>query len=53
MELASIVDQYYDVFIAKYAESALPGHLKALNAICNCRTPDCGELHVRCPDCNH
>ena len=53
MELASIVDQYYDVFIAKYAESALPGHLKALNAIRNCRTPDCGELHVRCPDCNH
>ena len=55
MELASIVDQYYDVFIAKYAESALPGHLKALNAIRNCRTPDCGELYVRCTDadCNH
>ena len=55
MELASIVDQYYDAFIAKYAESALPGHLKALNAIRNCRTPDCGELYVRCTDadCNH
>lgn len=53
MELASIIDQYYDAFIAKYAQSALPGHFNAMNAIRSCRTPDCGELHVRCPDCNH
>ncbi len=39
MELASIIDQYYDAFIAKYAESALPGHFKAMNAIRSCRTP--------------
>ena len=53
MEMASIINQYYDVFIAKYAETALPGHLTALNAIRRCRTPDSGELYVRCPDCNH
>jgi len=35
----------------KYA--VLPGHLKAMNAICSCRTPDSGELYVQCPDCNH
>ncbi len=53
MEMASIINQYYDAFIAKYADSALPGHLKAMNAIRSCRTPDSGELYVRCTDCNH
>ena len=33
MELAAIINQYYDVFISKYAGSLLPGHLKAMNAI--------------------
>jgi len=53
MEMASIINQYYDAFIAKYAKTLLPGHLKALNAIRRCRTPDSGELYVQCPDCNH
>jgi hypothetical protein len=53
MELASIINQYYDAFIVKYGDTALPGHLKAMNAIRNCRTPDSGELYVCCPDCNH
>jgi len=53
MELASIVNDYYDAFIHKYAHLVLPGHLKALRAIRNCRTPDSGELYVQCPDCNH
>jgi len=48
MEIASIINQYYDAFITRYAETALPGHLKALNAIRRCRTPDSGELYVRC-----
>lgn len=52
MELASIVNQYYDA-LAKYAETSLPGHLKVLNAILRCRTPDSGELYVQCPDCGH
>ena len=51
MELASIINQYYDAFIAKHADTLLHGHLKALNAIRRCRTPDSGELYVQCTDC--
>ncbi len=53
MELASIINQYYDAFMIKYAGAVLPGHLKAMNAIVSCRTPDSGELYVHCPDCHH
>ncbi len=53
MELASIINQYYDAFMIKYAGTVLPGHLKAMNAIRSCRTPDSGELYVQCPDCHH
>ena len=53
MEMVSIINQYYDAFIARYADTLLSGHLKALNAIRRCRTPDSGELYVRCPDCDH
>ncbi len=53
MEIASIANQYYDAFITKYGNTALPGHRKALNAMRNCRTPFSGELYVKCPDCNH
>jgi len=51
MQLAAIVDQYYDAFTAKYVDSILPGHLRALNAIRRCRTPDSGEVYVQCPGC--
>ena len=53
MELSSIINQYYDAYINKYADIALPGHLKAMNAIRCCRTPNSGELYVQCPNCNH
>jgi len=53
MELSAIINQYYDAFIDKYEGSALPGHFKAINAICHCRTPDSGEIHVQCSNCNH
>ena len=53
MELASIIHQYFDAFIIKYADTVLPSHLKAINAIRDCRTPDSGELYVQCPDCGH
>ena len=53
MEMASVVNQYYDAFINKYAKILLPGHLKALNAMRRCRTPDSGEIYVRCPECGH
>ena len=53
MQLAAIINQYYDAFLSKYAGTVLPGHLKAINAIRSCRTPDSGEFYVYCPDCNH
>jgi hypothetical protein len=53
MEMASIIHQYYDTFMIKYADTALPGHLKAMNAIRSCRTPDSGELYVQCTGCGH
>jgi len=53
MELASIIHQYYNAFMIKYAGTILPGHLKAMNAICSCRTPDFGELCMQCPECHH
>jgi hypothetical protein len=53
MKLASIVEHYYDAYIKKYGDTALPSHLKALNALRRCRKPDCGEFYAQCPDCYH
>ncbi len=53
MELATIAAQYYEAFLAKYGDSLLPSHNKALQAICSCRTPASGEVYVRCPECDH
>lgn len=53
MELASIVNQYYPDYVTKHGTTALPGHFKTLNAIRRCRTAACGELFVKCPECNH
>jgi len=51
--ISSIINQYFDTFKSKYADTLLPSHIKALNDIRNCRTPDSGELYVYCPECNH
>lgn len=53
MNPAPIIHQYRDAFMKKYGNTVLPGHLKAMDAICSCRTPDSGELYVQCPDCGH
>lgn len=53
MKISAVINQYHDKFITKYGNLALPGHLKAINAISNCRTPASGELYVGCPNCNH
>lgn len=53
MEMTSIINQYYNSFMAKYGKTALPSQLKAINAIRSCRQPDHGELYVSCPECNH
>lgn len=53
MQLASILDQYHDAFQAKYGSRLLPGHLRAIDAISRCRTPQAGQLLVQCTDCGH
>jgi hypothetical protein len=53
MHLASILDQYHDAFQAKYGARLLPSHLRAIEAIRRCRTPQAGQLLVQCTDCAH
>jgi hypothetical protein len=53
MQLASLLHQYHDALQAKYGSQLLPGHLRAIHAIRQCRTPEVGELFVQCPDCAH
>lgn len=53
MKIAAIIDEYYDAFLARYRDTVLPGHLKALNAMRDCRTSEAGELYVRCSSCDH
>ena len=53
MDLSFIINQYYEAFMIKYGDFVLPGHLKAMHAICSCRTPDSDKLYVHCPDCGH
>ncbi len=53
MHFAAILDQYHDAFQAKYGSRLLPGHLRAIDAISRCRTPDAGQLFMQCSDCGH
>jgi hypothetical protein len=53
MQLASILDQYHDALQAKYGSRLLPGHLRAIEAIRSCRTPEAGQLLVQCMSCGH
>ena len=53
MQLASLLHQYHDALQAKYGSQLLPGHLRAIHAIRQCRTPEVGELFVQCSDCGH
>lgn len=53
MHLASILDQYHDAFQAKYGSRLLPSHLRAIDAISRCRTPQAGQMLVQCVDCGH
>ncbi len=53
MRLASILNQYHHAFQAKYGSRLLPGHLRAIEAISRCRTPQAGEFFVQCFGCGH
>ena len=52
MDLVSIVDQYFDAFMSKYASKVLPSQLHAINAMRRCRTPGSGEIYVHCSECD-
>jgi hypothetical protein len=52
MDLVSILDQFQDSFMNKYANQLLPSQLTAINAMRRCRTPDSGELYVQCSECD-
>jgi hypothetical protein len=51
VDLAELVRQYQERFEAKFGPSIRSEHRRAMAAILRCRTPDAGELVVRCPDC--
>lgn len=53
MQLAAILDRYHDAFVDKYGSRLLPGHLRAIDAIRRCRTPQSGQLLVQCTHCGH
>jgi Putative transposase/Transposase zinc-binding domain len=53
MQLAPILNQYHDAFHAKYGSKLLPGHLRAIDAISRCRTPQAGQMLVQCSNCGH
>lgn len=51
MELASLIDHYHDIFMARYGGRLLPVQQQAIDAIRRCRTPVAGELRVHCTGC--
>jgi len=53
MQLTAILHQYHDAFQATYGSQLLPGHLRAIEAISRCRTPQAGELLVQCRHCGN
>jgi len=51
MRIAEIIKKYYAAFKTKYQKRLLPSHHKALESISRCRTPESGEMVLKCPDC--
>ena len=53
MKIKDIIEEYQDSFKEKYSDVLLPGQLNALQSMLNCRTSECGEMLLECPDCEH
>jgi hypothetical protein len=53
MQIAPIINEYYDAFLSQYGSTVLPNQIHALDAMRNCRTQVAGELYVACPNCGH
>lgn len=52
MNLAPLIEQYQQPFLAKYGQHLLPSHLKALDAITACKK-HCGYFTCQCGHCAH
>jgi len=50
--LASLIEQFRQPFLDKYAHRLLPSHLKALDAITACKHR-CGYFTCECESCHH
>jgi len=52
MNIASLIEQYRQPFLAQYGQYLLPSHLKALDAITACKKR-CGYFTCQCGYCDH
>lgn len=53
MDIKSLINKYFDLYMIRHGGNAIPEQLRALRDIQQCRTPQSGELYARCPDCQH
>jgi hypothetical protein len=51
MDIASVIAQYQDRFIAQYGHRLTREQRHALEAMLACRTAQCGEILLNCPAC--
>nr|VFK32727.1 MAG: Transposase zinc-binding domain-containing protein [Candidatus Kentron sp. MB] len=51
--LSSIIETFREQFTEQYHDSILPSHLKALDAMANCRTDGSLQMLAQCPECEH
>jgi hypothetical protein len=51
VELAEIFQEYGAEYLSKFQDKMLPSHLKAMKAICECRTPQLGGQVYACAKC--
>jgi hypothetical protein len=51
--MASLIEQFGNEFIQAYQQQLLPGHLKALSAMENCRSTHAPKMLMHCDDCSH
>jgi len=53
IRIASLIEQFGNEFIQAYQQQLLPGHLKALSVMENCRSTHAPKMLMHCDDCSH
>lgn len=51
LKLADVVRQHGPAYVARYRAAMLPGHVRALRDIAQCRTPSMGGHRAECTKC--